>query len=451
MLSEKDFRDITFCKRLIKRAFREKNLRLLKSLLNKVSALFIFSAEEFRKEIIEFVYSEMNSWTFEEILDVCKESVLGNVVTVCYFMRKVGVITLEKLEVFVALSKLDYIEDPLTFNFIPTKEVLILDLNERVKSLIKAPTIEKAIEVCELFFINGRLEKSKDTISGMLLLYENSKRPEQRFKGSIISALLSKRLDMFLSLIKRVYKDIEDKKGVVKYYIEIFDLLVRVGVPVFFDFNNYHVEFDKFYNGNFYFARLLDKSGNERLIFPFEQIDVVQVQQIFDLETEAFVTPKGRIGKVMLNSVYSFRKIREITEVTNEQVEITKKMLEDEIEEKMRGILQDQNITSHGPAEKTDVYEHKLFVNNESDLRDVGIIIKGRGYPKITLHNVASNILKAVDLPVQIVFLFHTGILLDEAREKFTNQCDRAKKMHCVVDPVDLTKLLVAYRKLLNE
>lgn len=419
--------------------------------MDKISAVFIFSTEEFRKEIVEHVYSEVNSCRFEEIFDICKESVLGNVVIIYYFVKKVGVITLERLEMFVALSKLDYIEDPLTFDFIPTKEVLILDLNERVKSLIKVSTIEKAIEVCELFFINRRLEKSKDTISGMLLLYENSKRAEQKFKGNMISALLNKRLDMFLRLVKKIHKDVEDKNGLIKHCIEIYDLLIRVGVPVFFDFNNFRFEFDKFYNGNFYFARLLDKSGNERLLFPFEQIDAAQVQQVFDLETEAFVTPIGRIGKILLHSVYSFRKVREIAEVTKEQVEITRRMSEDKIEEKIREILQDQNITSHGPAEKTDVYEHKLFVNNENDLRDVGIIVKGRGYPKISLRDVASNILKAVDLPVQIVFLIHTGILFDEAREKFTNQCDRAKKMRCVVDPIDLTKLLVAYNKFPNE
>lgn len=451
MLSERDFKDITFCKRLIRRAFQERDLKSIRSLLDKISAVFIFSTEKFRKGIVEYVYSEVNSWPFETIFDICKESVLGNVVMIYYFVKKVCVITPERLEMFVVLSRLNHIKDPLTFDFIHTKEVLILDLDERVKSLVKVSTIEEAIEVCELFFINGRLEKSKDTISGMLLLYEKSKRAEQKFKGNIISALLSKRLDLFLSLVKKIYKDVENKNGLFKHYLEIYDLLIRVGVPVFFDFNNFRLDFDKFYNDNFYFARLLDKSGNEHLLFPFEQIDAVQVQQMFDIETEAFVTPMGRIGKIILHGVYSFRKVREIAEVSREQVEIAKRMSEDEIEEKIREILQDQNITAHSPAEKTDVYEHKLFVNNENDLRDVGIIIKGRGYPKITLRDVASNILKAVDLPVQIIFLIHTGILLDEGREKFSNQCDRAKKMRCVVDPIDLTKLLIAYNKFPNE
>ena len=90
----------------------------------------------------------------------------------------------------------------------------------------------------------------------------------------------------------------------------------------------------------------------------------------------------------------------------------------------------------------------KLFLNNEADLRDSAIIIKGKGYPKITLTDVAANILKAVDLPVQLVLLVHTGILFDVPREKFTTQCERAKKMHSIIDLTDLTRLLVAYEKL---
>jgi len=451
MLSEKDFRDIKLCKTLIKRAFREGNLKAVRSLLDKMGAIFVFSTEDIRKEIMEYLYPEVNSLSFDVLFEIGKESVLGNVVVIYYFLKKIGVITPERLEIFSVLSGLDHIEDPLIFDFIPTKEVLILDLNERVKSLVKIPTIGKAIEVCELFFTSGRLEKSRETVSALSLLYRHSRRAEQKFKGSIISALLNKRLDLFLSLVKKIYKDAESKSGLIKHYIEIYDLLVRVGVPVYFEFNNLRCEFGRFYNDNFYFARIRDKIGNEHFLFPFEQIDAVQVQQAFDLETEAFVTPIGRIGKILLHSVYSFRKVREITEVTKEQVEITRRMLEDEIEEKIREILQDQNITSHGPAEKTDIYEHKLLVNNQNDLRDVGIIIKGRGYPKIPLRDVAANILKAVDLPVQIVFLIHTGILFDESREKFTNQCNRAKKMHCVVDPTDLTKLLIAYNKFPEE
>jgi hypothetical protein len=123
-------------------------------------------------------------------------------------------------------------------------------------------------------------------------------------------------------------------------------------------------------------------------------------------------------------------------------------MSENEIEKSIREILHDQNITSHGVVERVDIYEHKLFVNNESDLRDVGIIIKGRGYPKITLRDLATNIIKAVDLPAPLIFLVYTGSINDDAKNQFIKQCNRAKKLYCILDTIDITKLLVAYGKL---
>ena len=449
MVTEEDFRDMVFCKRLVMRAFRERNLKAIESLLEKISVVFVFASEEFREEVVEYIYSVIQSLTFETVLEIGKDSVLGNVVVLCYFIRKIGVVTPEKIEILVRLSELKHLREPFTLEFIPTKDTLILDFDVRIERIVNTAQIEKAIEICELLFRNGKLEESKDTILGILLLYENSQLPERKFKRDIVSALLDSKLNRFLRLTKKIYKGIKDKTGLVEHYIEIYDLLLNVGVPVFFKFSNFRFEFNKFYNGNFYFAKLLDRSGNEELVPPFQQIDIAGVQKVYDLETERFITPKGRVGKLLLSDVYSFRKVREVTQVTTEQIEFVKKLYEDDVEKKIRGILRDQNITSHGPAEKIDVYTHKLFMNNEQDLRDVGIIIKGRGYlPKVNLGDVASNILKAVDLPIQIVFLIHTGILLDEAREKFINQCNRAKKMYCVVDQRDLTRLLFAYNKL---
>lgn len=449
MVTEENFRDVQFCKRLIKRAFQERNLMAVKFLLGKISTVFVFASEGFRKEVVEFIYSVIKSSTFETVLEIGKDSILGNCVVLYYLIKKVSVITLEKVEMLVRLSELRHLKEPFTLELIPGKDTLMLDLDARIKGVINKAQTERAIEICELLFKNGKLEESKDTIRGILLLYDNSQLPEHRLKGDIVSSLLDSKLDRFLRLIEKIFKGVKEKTDLVKHYIEIYDILLSVGIPVFFRFGNFRFEFDKFYNGNFYFAKLLRRSGDEDLILPFQQIDPEGVQKVYDMETERFITPKHRIGRILLRDVFSLRKVREVSEATTEQIELVKKLYEDEIEEKIREILRDQNITSHSPAEKTDVYTHKLFVNNEQDIRDVGIIIKGRGYlPKVNLGDVASNILKAVDLPIQIAFLIHTGILLDEAREKFINQCNRAKKMYCVVDSVDLARLLVAYKKI---
>jgi hypothetical protein len=447
MVHESDFRNLDFSKKLINRAFIENNYEVIRNLLDKISAAFVFSSREFRAEIVEHVYSKLRLWHFTEVVDIGQETILGNVLILCYILRKIKVITPEKIGMLAAFSKLVHIEDPLTFEYVPVEGTLILDLNETLKSSKKS-TIEKAIEACEILFVNGRLEKSKDTTKGMLVLYENSRRPEHRFKARIISALLNKRMDLFLALLAEICKGVHNEDQNMAKYAQVYDLLIRAGVPVFFDLNLFRFEFDRFYNANFYFARLLDNLGNEQLLMPFAEISYMEVQKVFDLQSEAFVSPTGRVGKIAIQDIYSFRKAREISEVTEQQTQITAKMSEDDVEKKIREILQDQNITSHSPAEKTDIYTHKLFVNNENDLRDVAIIIKGKGYPKVTLSDMASNLLKAVDLPVQIVFLVHTGTLFDEPREKFTTQCDRAKKMYCIVDVIDLTKLLLSYGKL---
>lgn len=384
IVTEDDFRDVGFCKKLIRRALQEKNLKATKSLLWKMSTVFVFMSEEYRKEIVEFVYSGIQSSTFETILELGSDSILGNVVVLHYFITKIGVITPDKIGMFVRLSELKHLKEPFALEFVPIEDKLILALDTRIKEIINAAQIEKAIEVCELLFKKGKLEKSKDTILGILLLYQNSQLPERKFKGDIVSALLERKLDRFLRLITNIHKGIEGKSGLVEHYVEIYDTLFNVGVPVFFEFSNFRFEFNKFYNSNFYFARFVDRSGNEDLVPPFQQIDAARVQKVYDIKTERFITPKGRIGRILLRDVYSFRKVREVTEVTTEQIDFVRKLYEDDIEEKIRGILRDQNITSHSPAEKTDVYTHKLLVNNEQDLRDVGIIIKGRGYlPKV--------------------------------------------------------------------
>jgi hypothetical protein len=447
MACENDFRDLEFCKKLVSRAILERNIEAIRNLLDRISSVFIFSTDEFRKGIVDLAYSGLTSWSFKEIVEIGKESVLGNVLVLSYTFKKIGVITSEKIAILAELLQLVHIEDPLTFEYIPIKGGLVLDLNETVVSFAKISTIEKAVEACELLFINGRLEKSKDTVLGMLVLYENSRRSEHKFKGRIVSSLLGKRIDVFLALLKKICKGIDDESQLAANYAMVYDLLLRAAVPVFFDLNHFKFEFDKFYNDNLYFARLLDKSGNEHLLMPFDEINSVEMQKIFDPETQGFVTPTARIGKIIVHDVYSFRKTGKVSEVTDEQLQITRQMSENEIGKRIRQILHDQNITSHSPAEKADIYLHKLFVNNEDDLRDAAIIIKGKGYPKITLSDIASNLVKAVDLPVQLVFLVYTGILLDEPREKFTNQCDRAKKMHCIIDVVDLTKLFLAYNE----
>ena len=282
----------------------------------------------------------------------------------------------------------------------------------------------------------------------MLVLYKNASKAELRFKGEIVGSLLEKKPDVFLSLTQKVLKEVKDNDDLIKQYDDIYDFLQKGGIPVFFDFEKVFVEFDFLYNKNFYFAKVLDKMGKIELVQPFDRMSADQVQKVYDPQTGSFATPRGRTGKLLLRDVFSFRKAGEVTQASAEQITFVRNLRETEMEPRIRDIIHDQNLTAHSPTEEVDVYTLKLYVNNENDLRDVGMILKGRGYPKVNLDAVASNILKAMDLPIHIVFLIHTGILDDVAREKFINQCDRARKMYCVVDAEDLARLFIAYGKI---
>jgi hypothetical protein len=145
----------------------------------------------------------------------------------------------------------------------------------------------------------------------------------------------ARKISMFLSLVNKIYKEARDETSLIRFSTELFQLLLRCGVPVYFDINNVILDSDKIYNDNFSFTKFLDYSGEEKLLMPYNQIEAREIQQIFDLDTETFVTPKKRAGKISLQKIYSFRKIGEIADALIEQIEIVKQLSEDEIEEKI--------------------------------------------------------------------------------------------------------------------
>ena len=56
MTHENDFRDLNFCKKIVGRIFREKNFETIQNLLSRASPAFVFSDNEFKKEIINEIY-----------------------------------------------------------------------------------------------------------------------------------------------------------------------------------------------------------------------------------------------------------------------------------------------------------------------------------------------------------------------------------------------------------
>jgi len=84
-----------------------------------------------------------------------------------------------------------------------------------------------------------------------------------------------------------------------------------------------------------HFAKVLYESGDAGLLMPFEEIAPNHVQKLYDLETADFVTPKKRIGKILLHDVFSFRRVQQVVDVTGEQVDLAKSLYEIEIEKRV--------------------------------------------------------------------------------------------------------------------
>ena len=448
IVTEEELRDIIFWKEVIKRAISEGKIKIIGKLFEKAATVFIFGHEGFRQKLIDTIYSNLQCLELFDIIEIGKESILGNVLTIYYFVKKCKVITSQKIRILATLSALKYINDPLIFELVPLKDQLIIDVDERITELNQQEEIDKATKICEWLFSNDLIAKNEDTVKGLNILYANSSSPELRFKGDIISSLLKRRLDLFSHSLEKIYQQkITNEKDIIRYYTEIYDFLVKINVPIFFDFENLRFN-NVLYNGNFFFVKYIDRLGTERLLFPFEQTELANVQKVYDLNSGMYITPKGRVGKILFHDIFSFKKSANVTKVYDKQIRKVKQLSEVEIEEKIRSILEDQNITPHGPVEKADIFTTKVLVNNERDLRNSAFILKGKGYPKVNLESIATNLLKAAELPVDIIFLVHTGVLLDEAQEQFIKQCNLHRKMYCIIGPIELTKLLIAYSKL---
>jgi len=444
--TEDELSDYEFCREIVKRAINEKRKSVIKTLFEKIASVFIFRDQEKREKVIKAIYSALKNFNLQQMIEVGKETTFGNVLVIYYFTKKYKVITPENIDKVVALSELRFINDPFVLELVPLEDQMIIDLDERVGELDKQE-IAKAAKICELLFVNNLLLKNEDAIKGMLILYQNSNSPELKFKGQIISSLLKRNLALFMKHLESLGKKIKNEYDLLASYDEIYDILVRINVPVFFDYKS--IKFNNvLYNGNFYFLKFIDTSGNEKFLFPFEQVEFRNIQKIYDLNTAMYITPKKRIGKVLVHEIFSFRKITTVTKVLEANIKIVQNMSENEIEKKIREILKDQNITPHGPAERADIFTTKLFINNKRDLRNSAFIIKGKSYPKVNLEAIASNLLKAILLPVDIIFLVHTGILLDEPQNIFIQQCNKYEKMYCIIGPIELTRLLIAYNKL---
>jgi superfamily II DNA or RNA helicase len=115
-----------------------------------------------------------------------------------------------------------------------------------------------------------------------------------------------------------------------------------------------------------------------------------------------------------------------------------------ELEPFLRDALFDPNATPHGPAEIVDILTHRVRINSKPVL--AAFILKGRGFPTVRPAHVSHQIYrleKIADLGLAVFAA--VGTILDAAKEQFVSTASRLGVDYCVMDSVDLGRILVAY------
>jgi len=441
---EEDFADPKLCEEVILQIFRERSLSFLTNALQKMTYAFYLAEQEYRKNIINLLFANTKTMELESLENLCANTVIGNILLLHHLLERYPVVNNDNAIKILSLAAMKYFKDSSVLKLYPFGSRFHLDIDEHIKDLYDNNTLTRILDIIEILYLNGMIYFKRDSIISLLNLYKTSTHALYKLKSEVIDSLLNCKVEIFIAHISKFVKDIKTKLDIQRNYVKIYDEMHRLGIPVYFTIKNIRFN-DIVFNDNFYFMLYENKEGLQELICPYEQTEADQVQKIFDIEIEDFVVPKGRYGKLLLEEIHSFAFVKRIKKASDEELKLVRSLRESEIEQKLRSILKDLNITADSPAEEADILTLKLFVNNENDLRNAAFILKGRGYPKVSLNDVSTNLLKATDLPVDITFFVYTGDIQDEPLKYLIKLCDLNRKMYCVMDRMDLARLLIAY------
>ena len=194
--------------------------------------------------------------------------------------------------------------------------------------------------------------------------------------------------------------------------------------------------------------KYLGHDGVERVLFPFDQVILKNVRSIYDPSILGYYTPTETFGRLRIDKIYSFNKVGSVQTAALEAIATVKLMSEDEIDDRIRKLLDDPNRCHHSPVEVTDIFTQYIYVNNSNDLRWAGIISKGRSFGNITSQQLTHQVVKACFSPLQVIFLVYVNKIQHEALSEFVNLCEFHAKNYCIIDEKGLAKLFMAYQLL---
>lgn len=446
LIREEDFQDISLFDKVAKRVFSLRNPEVTRIFLRKLRFSFLADDESYRICILESLARLSSNFSLEELFSICFDTLVGNYLVILILLKRKPIVNVESIKGIISIvPNLQYLKDLYLFGF-PYKEEALLQIDERVRNL-KQEEIKNLEISCNILFSIGFFHRSRGTVESFHNIYRAMKEQDYHLRAGLISSLLEGSFEQFSLIMQRFGYPITSEKQVIPEYFELWKSLEKLSIPVFLDIRN--LRFNRvLFNGNFYFLRYKNFQGEERIIFPFAQVDLSEVSKIYDPQADIFYTPRERYGRLLLRDVHSFREVLKVDKPDHKSVATITSMSEDEIESKIREILKDANLTSHSPVELADVLTLNLFVNNPDDLRLSGFIIKGQSFGTIHLKTIAHQLLPVSHSLVEAVFLVHIPSMDDRALQYFIKQCESRQKNYCVVDRNDLARLFIAYKML---
>ena len=296
-----------------------------------------------------------------------------------------------------------------------------------------------------VLFIMELLKKDKDLVMSFISFYERGVYKKHYRWAKLLYSEDSVTVKDVLQLYRSITG--EENVNLEESLVDLYYVLRENRFPVYFEKSLIRYN-GVIYNGNFFPIIYKDRTGKTQVLGPFKQADINKVQKIYDFYSGSWIIPKERYGKILPEDIYSFREMSRIsTEDVEMYIEKVRSMSEDDIELRLRKIIKDYGQTAHTPIEKADYLTFRLKINNDEDLRDAGIIIKGKSFKRqVTSKDITHQIVKVVkDNNLDLVIIITLYPLADDARDDLVNLCNKFNKMYTIMTALDLARLFVAY------
>jgi hypothetical protein len=444
MINEEELNDFSLFEKLAKRFFHSGDHEAVRAFFKKLRFSFLANNEGYRTQVLEKLALESKTFSMDQISSLGYDSLVGNYLVLFLLLKKFPIIDNNSAQCITdILSRLENWNDVCCFGF-PFQEQVILQIDERAGNLNKENTKNFAI-ACNFLFQIDFVKKSKVTVESFRNIYNAVGETEYSLRANLISALIDEDRTQFFALLEKFGESkICDNTTLLSNYSELWKSLKKLSLPIFFDANNLRYN-GVLFNDNFYFLIYKNFDGVDKIIFPFAQVELKEVNKVFDPNPQMFYTPRERYGRLFLSDIYSFREIEKIGTPAPESITAVTSMIEDDISKRIREILKDANRTPHSPVEIVDVLTQNLYVNNTNDLRFSGFILKGSSFDCVHLNDIGGQILKACHSPAKIIFLVYVSRIDNQAECYFIKECESKQKNYCIVNRNDLARLFSAY------